>query len=105
MMRQHRDQVQVRVGLQRAGDLAAYLGGPQVLVLDVDQPASLPEGLDISARDAAFTTRSERVTPQPAAIGAQELYDVGTGRSRGRTSGWQRSADSVVAAQSIRSSM
>ena len=57
---------------------------PQVLVLDVDEPARAGEGLPVGMGDAAFAERRERVAAQPRRVGPQHLHRVGPARRRVR---------------------
>ena len=69
--RDHHDHVELGVVSQRLHVEVGDLGRPQVLVLDVDQPAGPPERLVVLPRDAALALRREgrrrrlrRIRPQ-----------------------------------------
>ena len=78
-IRQERIAVRPRSGVNV--ELSDLLG-PEVLVLDVDQRARLPQGLAVEARDAPLAGRRERERRPLRGIGAKDLDRRATGRSR-----------------------
>jgi len=76
------DHVQVGIAAQRRGQQLRDERRPEVLVLDVDQPASTSKGLSVGVGDAAFAERSERVPAQAGWIRPQHLHRVRARRLR-----------------------
>jgi hypothetical protein len=77
-----RDQPQPGRAAQRVGQGLGDLLRPQVLVLDIDEPAGPPQGLEVGAGDAALAGRRERQRRPLGRVGAKHLDGVGTGRGR-----------------------
>ena len=67
------DQVQLGGASQRLGEQLGDLGGPQVLVLEVDEPGRPAQRLAVRRRDAALAPLGERVAGPPGGIGPQHL--------------------------------
>ena len=90
-------------GLSRSasGEQVGHLRGPQVLVLQVDEPATPPDRLDVAAGDRAFTVRRVRVGPSLGRIRPQHLDGVRAG-GRGRLGARrQRPAGGLPAGEAV----
>ncbi|WP_240917757.1 hypothetical protein [Phycicoccus sp. HDW14] len=79
-----RHEVQAGVLAQRLAEVPADLLRPQVLVLEVDEPACRPDGLVVAERDAALTVRGEvEAVAEQRGVGAHHLHGLaGTLRRR-----------------------
>ena len=87
MQRNDGDQVQPGVAAQRVGEAPDDVGGPQILVLQVDQAVRAGDDLVVGVGDAAFAVGSERVTVPAAGVGPQHLHRHGSRRASGRVAG------------------
>lgn len=101
MSRHHRDQVQIGIGRQRRGEQPRNLFGPQILVLQIDQPPGAQHGLGVAASDAAFTAWGEVVFEVRVGVGTQHLDGLGPARRGIRWPAGQRIRAQVAAAQLV----
>jgi hypothetical protein len=78
--RHDHDQMQVGPVGERAGEQVGHLTGPQVLVLQIDQPPGAPDRLGVAAGDRTFALRREVVPRAHHRVRPQQLHGVRTGR-------------------------
>ena len=83
VQRHDHDQPQLRTVRERLGEGGRDLGRPEVLVLDVHQPAGQRQHLAVRPCDAVLPARREREpVPPPVRVRPQQLDGVAPARGR-----------------------
>ncbi len=101
VVRDHGYHAQVGLLAQRRREGLGDLGGPQLLVLEVDQVTRPGEGLGVSTGHRALALRRERVAACAPMVGTQQLHRVGASRLGVGELRWKGRALPGLAAQPV----
>src|SRR5690349_20087153 len=101
MERNHSDEAQLPIGAQCIGEATYNIGGPQVLILDVDETVGAADDLLVGVSHTAFPVRCKRILVPAPGISPQDLYLMPAARRWIRKLRWELAGRGVFASDAV----